>query len=132
MAHRSAVVIVYGTGTIDHRPALILILIADYSISHSFVSRPYMTHYSDQSPSRAPRAATRGAAARAACVSTWLGEHDAQVIKVRLVILTCIQGSGCSLLASAAPIPKCKLNAGCAAPLYVSKFLPGYLRLCSC
>ena len=26
--------------------------------------------YSDQSPSRAPRAATRGAA----CVSTWLGE----------------------------------------------------------
>ena len=30
--------------------------------------------YSDQSPSRAPRAATRGAAARAACVSTWLGE----------------------------------------------------------
>ena len=32
--------------------------------------------YSDQSPSRAPSAATRGgfAAARAACVSTWLGE----------------------------------------------------------
>ena len=37
--------------------------------------------YSNQSPSRAPRAATRGtalfscsAAARAACVSTWLGE----------------------------------------------------------
>ena len=36
--------------------------------------------YSDQSPSRAPRATTRGAlfscfaAARAACVSTWLGE----------------------------------------------------------
>ena len=37
------------------------------------------TGYSDQSPSRAPRAATRGAcfaAARAACVSTWLGERD--------------------------------------------------------
>ena len=34
--------------------------------------------YSDQSPSRAPRAATRGAPpeARAACVSTWLGEDD--------------------------------------------------------
>ena len=32
---------------------------------------------SNQSPSRAPRAATRGgfAAARAACVSTWLGER---------------------------------------------------------
>ena len=34
---------------------------------------------SNQSPSRAPRAATRGgsAAARAACVSTWLGEMEA-------------------------------------------------------
>ena len=34
--------------------------------------------YSDQSPSRAPRAATRSGAAalqpRAACVSSWLGE----------------------------------------------------------
>ena len=35
--------------------------------------RSFAGSYSDQSPSRAPRAATRGAA-RAACVSTWLGE----------------------------------------------------------
>ena len=36
---------------------------------------------SNQSPSRAPRAATRGdfAAARAACVSTWLGEFYEEV-----------------------------------------------------
>ena len=40
------------------------------------VPRPPVALTSNQSPSRAPRAATRGgsAAARAACGSTWLGE----------------------------------------------------------
>ena len=52
------------------------------------VHRPSKT-CSNQSPSRAPRAATRGgcfAAARAACVSTWLGEvknHDQKFFALR-------------------------------------------------